>query len=88
MAKSRPPESRDELPPPPTTESVLPRVVPAWRRCPICHAGYGGCGRCYSTAGTKRYYKCDRCGHTWTATVSAEAMTLEFREIEIDQRTK
>lgn len=42
------------------------KSIPAYRKCPLCFEGEGGVGRCYSTHGTKRYYKCHQCGHSWT----------------------
>jgi len=46
------------------------REVPKHRQCPLCHEGQGGVGQCegtYKKASTflRRYYKCDKCAHTW-----------------------
>lgn len=69
------------------------RVIEEYRHCPICWGGNGGYGTAYSTQGRTRYYKCDKttkpdgtgpCGHTWTATVTLEAIRIEHRVVEIE----
>lgn len=69
------------------------KSVPIYRQCPICFHGRGGRGKCYSTAGSTRYYKCvydhdlgDKggCGHTWTAIVTF--VRVEHRPVNLSER--
>jgi rubredoxin len=60
--------------------------VPPHQQCPLCFQGLGGKGRCYSTRGQTRYYKCKSCGHTWTAQVTAEVTRIEHRTVELEER--
>lgn len=52
-------------------EEPARREAPKHRQCPICHDGpNNGIGQCdgtYKKASTltRRYYRCDRCSHTW-----------------------
>jgi len=73
------------------------RDVPQYRRCPLCYgdpdasahdekAGMGGVGTAYATRRSTRYYKCDRCGHTWTAQITAETVKIENRQVELSTR--
>lgn len=63
------------------------RVVEHHRQCPICHHGeLNGVGTATSTQGRKRYYKCDRCGHTWTATVTTTVDKVEHRTVSMQTR--
>jgi ribosomal protein S27AE len=54
------------------------RVAPKHRQCPRCHEGaQNGVGQCdgtYKKASslTRRYFKCDRCGHTWIVDFTPE----------------
>lgn len=55
------------------------RNVEPYRQCPICHQGLGGVGVAngtYKKASTltKRYYKCDRCAHTWVVSLTPEQL--------------
>lgn len=62
------------------------RDVPDFRRCPLCWGGRRGVGNVYSTHGRTRYYKCNCCGHTWTAIVKMEAVRIEHRIVTINTR--
>lgn len=62
------------------------RDVEKHRQCPICFPRFGGAGVAYCTRGRTRYYKCDRCGHTWTAVVEVEVTRVEHRDVELDER--
>ena len=47
------------------------KAVPKHRQCPICFGGMGGVGHAtgiYRKSSTyaKRYYACDKCGHSWS----------------------
>jgi len=59
------------------------RVAPEYRQCPLCYHGeLNGIGQSngnYRKASTlmRRYYKCDRCGHTWVANVKPEEAERE-----------
>ena len=56
------------------------------RQCPICyHGDLNGVGSAYRTANPTTYYKCDRCGHTWTAIIR-RVVTTTHREIEVQHR--
>ncbi len=54
------------------------REVPKHRQCPLCHDGKAnGVGRCdgtykKSSSLTRRYYRCDKCGHTWIVNFTPE----------------
>ena len=61
-------------------------AVPVHRQCPLCFAGNGGVGTCYSSQDSTRYYKCDCCGHTWTATVSEHETRIVHRTVEVNER--
>jgi DNA-directed RNA polymerase subunit M/transcription elongation factor TFIIS len=67
----------------------LRRVVETHRQCPVCHHGeLNGVGTATSTQGSKRYYKCDRCGHGWTATINpSRVVQVEHREVNINTRS-
>lgn len=59
-------------------------------RCPSCYGGRGGVGVPNGWARmngslVKRYYKCDTCGHTWSAIVKTHTtiLAIEHREIEV-----
>lgn len=77
----------------PANDTPSLREIPIYRHCPVCWEGNGGYGDCYSTQGRTRYYKCKQttkpggvgpCGHTWTATVTLEAVKIEHRRVIID----
>ncbi len=53
------------------------RQVDEHRQCPLCYGGLGGVGQSnggYQKASTLRvrYYKCDRCAHTWSIYLEPE----------------
>jgi hypothetical protein len=54
------------------------RTVPKHRQCPRCFAGVqNGVGQCNGTYAkasslTRRYYRCDRCAHTWVVDLKPE----------------
>ena len=88
-ARTQPPAVTVDPVPPERT----PRIIEAYRHCPICWNGHGGYGSCKSTQGRVRYYKCDKttkpegpgpCGHTWTATVTLETIRIEHRIVTLD----
>ncbi len=56
------------------------------RRCPLCWGGHKGTGVQYSggSGGPTKYYKCNNCNHTWTATVVIEKIVIEHRRVSID----
>lgn len=55
------------------------------QQCPICYEGaLNGVGRNYKTRGATAYYKCDRCGHNWSATVVHRQTVIEHREVRVD----
>lgn len=64
------------------------RQVEAHRHCPSCFNGMGGIGNAYTKVGRKTYYKCGSCGHTWTAIISHETVTVTRRTVELDTRGK
>ena len=73
--QSRPVEVQSR--PPEDLETREPQTVPAHRRCPICFGRCGGVGQCEGTykkasSLTRRYYKCNHCGHTWTIDFTPE----------------
>lgn len=71
------------VPPPLVSDK---RDVPIFRQCPVCYGGKGGVGNVYCTQGQTRYYKCDRCAHTWTAVVKMAAVKIESRTVDISTR--
>lgn len=89
MARSRPPESRNDpgavLPPAAATPPAAGEVE-ACRQCPVCYQGYRGVGTAYSTQGRKRYYKCGACGHTWTHVLPPETVQVDHRTALVDFR--
>lgn len=63
------------------------RTVAVHRQCPLCYHGeLNGVGVSYSTQGRTRYYKCDKCGNTWTALVRIEVVQVEHRRVDLDTR--
>jgi hypothetical protein len=54
------------------------RFVPKHRQCPRCYEGeLNGIGQCNGTYAkasslTRRYYRCDRCAHTWIVNLTPE----------------
>lgn len=81
MAKKA--DNKPEIKPPPEPAA---RSIPTHRCCPLCFHGQGGTGLCYSKRGNTSYYKCQLCGHTWTAIVRVEVVRVEHRIVEIQQR--
>lgn len=74
-------------------ETAERRIVEPHRRCPLCHEGaLNGVGHAYSTQAPVTYYKCDRCGHTWscvirrTATVTHREINVQHQESEVTER--
>lgn len=65
-----------------------PRDVPKHRQCPLCYTGLGGVGSQYSKHGNTGYYKCQCCGHTWTATVKVEAVKIEHKVVDMETRAE
>ena len=62
------------------------RIVEAHRQCPTCYHGpLNGIGNAYNTQAPTTYYKCDRCGHTWSAVIR-RIVTTTHREVEMQQR--
>jgi transposase-like protein len=62
------------------------RTADRHRQCPICfHGTMNGVGEAYATRAPKTYYKCDRCGHTWTAEIK-RVVSVEHREVELTTR--
>lgn len=69
-----------EIPENQAETSVIPtepekRAVPKYRQCPLCYCGRGGVGQSnglYKKASTHhiRYYRCDKCPHTWAVPLS------------------
>lgn len=50
------------------------KIAPKHRQCPLCFTGMGGVGSStgiYRKGSTyaKRYYCCNKCGHTWTVDI-------------------
>lgn len=69
-------------------ETAERRVVEPHRRCPLCHEGaLNGVGHAYSTQSPVTYYKCDRCGHTWSCVIRRTA-TVTHREVEMVERSE
>lgn len=62
------------------------RRIEPYRQCPLCWNGQRGAGLAYSTHGSTRYYKCQNCGHTWTAQVKVEVLKVEHRPVEMNER--
>lgn len=83
--------SQSEKPPTKPDAEPAARNVPTHRRCPVCFGGAGGVGDCYHTkritdVTSERYYKCDQCSHTWTATVKSEVVEVNHRTVELKER--
>lgn len=58
------------------------REVSAHLRCPICYEGeQNGIGVQYSSYPLKKtkYFRCDKCGHTWSAVVELVVTQIDFR---------
>jgi len=56
--------------------------VPRHKRCPICfEGGNKGQGVQYSSYPLKRtkYFRCNKCGHTWSAVVEAVVTQINYR---------
>lgn len=76
----------------PHTETQPPaapaaREVPIYRRCPLCYNGRRGIGRCYSSNGKTRYYRCSECAHTWSVKLlPAEVTQIESRRVDLMER--
>lgn len=64
------------------------REVEKFRQCPVCYTGdLNGVGVAASTRGSKRYYKCDRCGHNWSATITpARVESIAHRDVDLETR--
>ena len=62
--------------------------MPIYRRCKICFPRSQGVGTAYATRGATRYYKCNHCGHTWTAIITTERTVIEHREVHIETRSE
>lgn len=64
-------------PSPPATD------VPPHKRCPSCYGGRGGIGQDNGRYAPKNlfYFKCDQCGHTWSAEiiVKTEVVRVDHR---------
>jgi formate dehydrogenase maturation protein FdhE len=63
------------------------REVEKHRQCPICYHGpLNGVGTAYATRAPTTHYKCDRCGHTWSAVIS-RTVTVTHRDVVVETRT-
>lgn len=67
------------------------RSVPWYRQCPLCWGGQHGVGEAYNTTRVTdtlaiRYYKCDKCEHTWSAKIKSEVVSIEHRTVELNER--
>lgn len=76
-----------------TPEPVVPqnrdtgrREVEKHRQCPLCYSGMmNGVGQANGTYAKSqtlgvRYYKCDKCGHSWSVTYKPEEI-VQIKEI-------
>lgn len=71
------------------TTSYNPRAIVTMedaRKCPLCYPTRKGTGTAYKKHGSKLHYKCEGCGHTWTAEVFIEKIVIEHRIVELDTR--
>lgn len=75
-------------PPAPVSEPTdTRRVVELHRQCPICFNGKGnGVGTAYCTQGNTRWYRCDRCSHSWKAIIKTEVVSVESRRVDLETR--
>lgn len=70
---------------PKRNQQPLRRSAPKHRQCPTCFNGaLNGIGQAYSTHGATTYYKCDRCGHTWTVRADHQQTVIRHREVQLD----
>jgi hypothetical protein len=65
-----------------------PLTMEMARRCPLCWGTRQGTGTQYSggPGGSRKYYKCGKCNHTWTATITIEKIVIEHRRVELETR--
>lgn len=73
------------------TASPVERVVPDYRRCPLCWGRDKGVGVAQSTnpitsTMSTRYYKCKSCSHHWTKTVYKGFVPLDQCKIDVEHR--
>jgi len=68
-----------------TTLDVVPEIA-RHRRCPVCYDRLRGKGNQYSSynkgAITRCYLRCCECGHTWTADIKTEIVSIDFKHTE------
>jgi hypothetical protein len=78
----------EATPQPPISEPTdTRREVLLERRCPSCYHGEdNGIGNAYANKNGTRYYKCDKCGFTWTALVKMEVIKIEHRRVDLTER--
>lgn len=58
------------------------------RQCPLCWESLHGLGQSIGRTGTgrKRYYRCDKCAHSWTAVVPSEMLYVADAEMVLPER--
>lgn len=59
-----------------------PEEVPQHLRCPLCFNGQNrGVGKQYSAYPLKKtkYFRCDKCGHTWSAVIETVVTQINHR---------
>jgi hypothetical protein len=69
-----------------TESPTVRRDVDKHRQCPLCYmgilngVGHANGGYAKSATLSIRYYKCDKCGHTWSVSFKPEEI-LQIKEI-------
>lgn len=89
MAKSQFGKHETPKPVAPATpdQSTERRTVKPERQCPLCYHGEdNGVGTAYSNVNGVRYYKCDKCPHTWSVRVKLEVLKIEHRIVDLETR--
>lgn len=92
MSKQQPNKPKPEEP-----KQKAEPVIPQHRQCPLCFTGRGGVGVAYNTQRRGKrilligdsetrttYYRCQCCGHTWSAQVRLEVLRVEHRVVTIE----
>lgn len=74
-------QQRQPQPQPVAQPEAQQKLVPDYKRCPLCFGGRGGIGRQYGQYDAKQlhYLRCNQCGHTWTAEVHTVGVVVDAR---------
>lgn len=84
MSKNRRGEEHQKMQVESAVSSAPPVTdVPLHKRCPSCYGGRGGIGQDNGRYAPKNlfYFKCDQCGHTWSAEIiiKTEVVRVDHR---------